>query len=87
MFINVFISAYYIYFKRFFGRQNGRFYGRFDSSIVAAIADGVSSCESGQEASGTGVIGFLEDCFSTAESSQVFRALPANSSGWGVATS
>jgi hypothetical protein len=35
MFINVFISASYIYFKRFFGRQNGRFYGRFDSGFSA----------------------------------------------------
>jgi len=52
MFINVFISAYYIHFKGFFGRQNGRFYGRFDSRIAAAIADGVGSCESAHPVGG-----------------------------------
>jgi hypothetical protein len=37
-------------------------------NIAAPIADGVSSCESGKEASGACVIGFLEHCFSTPES-------------------
>ncbi|MGH8479434.1 MAG: protein kinase domain-containing protein [Gammaproteobacteria bacterium] len=42
--------------------------------IAAAIADGVSSCESGQEASGACVVGFLEDYFSTPDSWSVQKA-------------
>ncbi len=42
--------------------------------IAAAIADGVSSCESGQEASGACVVGFLEDYFSTPESWSVQKS-------------
>ncbi len=42
--------------------------------IAAAIADGVSSCASGQEASGACVVGFLEDYFSTPESWSVQKS-------------
>ena len=42
--------------------------------IAAAIADGVSSCDSGQEASGACVVGFLEDYFSTPDSWSVQKS-------------
>jgi serine/threonine protein phosphatase PrpC len=42
--------------------------------IAAAIADGVSSSAAAQEASGTSVIGFLEDYFSTPESWSVQKS-------------